>query len=128
MKCFNWFKNDRKCGYLDFNNNFYENKKKRDKANYEIKKQAIYQNFNINLQSLINVFEDYYANAHRRPVNIETGIKDFLEYTGENILFTILGAVIGNLNTILNYYFGSSSSSSEKNDIIKTLKDERPTK
>jgi VIT1/CCC1 family predicted Fe2+/Mn2+ transporter len=54
--------------------------------------------------------------------------KSSLTGIGENILFTILGAVIGNLNTILNYYFGSSSSSSEKNDIIKTLKDERPSR
>jgi hypothetical protein len=47
--------------------------------------------------------------------------KQELRSVNDNVLFTILGGIIGYVSSILGFYFGSSSGSMEKDATIKNL-------
>jgi hypothetical protein len=44
-----------------------------------------------------------------------------------DVLYLIIGALIGFEGAIVNYYYGSSKGSADKNDLIKKTEPEPPT-
>ena len=42
--------------------------------------------------------------------------------TNSELLYLIIGALIGNFGTVVSYYFGSSAGSAKKDEIISNIK------
>lgn len=83
---------------------------------------------------VLNTFNVSWINANIRPV-LATFIMVFafgffyllvfrtteIKGVNDNVLFTILGGIIGYVSSILGFYFGSSSGSVDKDVTIKNL-------